>query len=289
MAVRPADISVLLVERIQAAHPEPAVFSEVEADEWPPGALEHLLGANILRPARRAEVMFCPGCDWQCHKPIVVRSTRKERGPQVFIVCDEEPNLGCIAVGPRSLNQYRATLAGISAVVSQLMNLGRPRSSAAGASFLLGTIRGRQGARQVAVCLDAGQLVLRVGGEQESLIRMLRWVDGGLTMDMGHVRRFARRKDRSLALPAPRLSNRIRQKERSRRTKDRNGSIFREAKKRRAATSESWSAIAATIAATALARAADRRPVSAPTVRRIITDMLRLERENSRSKHTTRS
>jgi hypothetical protein len=277
MAVRLVDIPALLVERIEAAHPEPAVFSEVEADDWPPGALAYLRGADILRPATRAEAMPCPGCDWQCHKAVLVRSTSKAREPQAFIVCDEEPNFGRIAVGLRSLGQYRATLASIAAVVSWLMDLERPRSSAAGVFILLGSIPGRQGARQVAVNLDSGRAVLRVGSEQESLVRMLRWADRGLAIDMGHVRRLARRKNRSPALPAPRMSDRTRQKERSRQTRDRNGAILREAKKRRAATSKSWSAVAEDIAATDLARAGRRLPISANTVRRIITDMLRLE------------
>ena len=67
-------------------------------------------------------------------------------------------------------------------------------------------------------------------------------------------------------------------------TEARNNAILREAKKRRAATRESWTTIATAIAATDLSKTGDRRPVGATTVRRIITEMVRRERGNSRSK-----
>src|ERR1700682_1295227 len=74
MAVAVPDITAVVVERIQAAYPRSALFSVAETDDWPDGTLDHLLECGILQHADRAEAVACPGCIWQCHKPIVVRT-----------------------------------------------------------------------------------------------------------------------------------------------------------------------------------------------------------------------
>ena len=287
MVVRPFDIPAVLVERIEFAYPEPALFSGTEIDEWPLEVLQHLLGRCVLRPAHRASALCCPGCGRHCHKPVVVRNTKM--GPLAFIACDEEPDHGRISVPLQSLAQYTATLAGIASLISELMALAPPRSSAGGAVLMLGTIKGRYGPREVSVGLDDGRLTVRVGRQREGVIRILHWIDDRAFVDAAHVRRLANRKDWAQASRTRYLPDRSSQRARTRQTQVRNETIFREAKKRRTATFESWSAIAIAIAATGLAGAADRRAVSAGTVRRIIADMLRREGENSRPKRKPRN
>jgi hypothetical protein len=282
MAVRLTDIPTLLVERVEAAHPEPALFSAAETDAWPSGILEHLLRRSVLRPTHRAEWILCPGCEWQCHKPVVVRTTSKGSKLLAFVACDEEPDHGRISVPLQSLTQYSATLLGMSAFMSELMKLGSPRSTAAGRSILLGTIKGRYGSRAVSVDLRAGRLMLHVGRQQESVTRVLRWIEGRLSMDMEHVRRLAGRKESAHGSKVYYLPDCTKRQARSRQTLARNQAIFREAKKRRVGTGESWTHIAHALAAMDLSKVGDRR-VGAATMRRIITEMSRRERENSRS------
>ena len=135
MVILPSDIPAVLMERIEFAYPGPALFSATETDEWPPGILEHLVGRGILRPAHRVNALCCPGCDWLCHKPVVVRKSSAD--PLPFIACDEQPDHGRIFVPLRSLAQYTATLAGIACFISELMALEPPRSSRGGAVFKL--------------------------------------------------------------------------------------------------------------------------------------------------------
>jgi hypothetical protein len=290
MPVRVADISTILVERIEACHPAPALFSAAETNEWPTGVLEHLLTCGVLLRAARAQTMLCPGCEWQCHKPVVVRTVRTAPRTQAFIACDEEPDHGRISVPLPSLNQYSATLASLSGFFAGLMGRARgpPQSSPSGASFLLGSTKGRHGLRQVSVGLDAGRLLLRVGQQQESVVRILRWNAARLSIDAAHIRRLANRKGAAQRSRTDYTPDRTRQKERSCQTWTRNKRILLEAKKRRAAGGGSWTAIANAIAATKLARTGNRRQTSAATVRRIITEMLRRERENTRSNRKNR-
>jgi hypothetical protein len=206
-----------------------------------------------------------------------VRVASKATEPLAFISCDEEPDHGRISVPLRSLTQYSATLAGMTAFISGLLKLGSPRSSAAGV-LPLGTIKGRHGPRQISVGLAAGRLMLQVGRQQESVVRVLRWAPAGLTIDMTHIQRLANRKEPVQRSRKAYRPDRTKQQEQSRMTEARNKAILREAKKRRAETRESWTTIATAIAATDLSKTGDRRPVSATTVRRIITEMVRRER-----------
>ena len=106
MAIKTADIHRILIERIEGSHPAPALFSATEIDEWPAEALDALLNCGVLQPASRAESAWCPGCEWQCHKTVVVRTGLNSPQTEAFITCDEEPDLGRIAVPTRNLAQY---------------------------------------------------------------------------------------------------------------------------------------------------------------------------------------
>jgi hypothetical protein len=287
MAVKLTDIPALLVERIESAYPAPALFSAVETDDWPEGTLSHLQACGILRYAQRAEVVVCPGCSWQCHKLVVVRSTGTSTGRQAFIVCDEDPDHGRQPVTARSLDQYGATIDGLSAYLAGVVGRKPLASSRHGTSFLLGTVKGRHGSRDVSICLIEGRLFLWVGQHHESLVDTLSWTGDRLLVDMAFVRRLAHRKEPPLRLKAARESDRTRQRARAREKQTRNEAIFREATSRRSAKAGSWSAIASAIAATELAETDRGARLSAATVRRIITEARRRERENFRSDRKT--
>jgi hypothetical protein len=133
-----------------------------------------------------------------------------------------------------------------------------------------------------------GRLYLRVGQQLEDLISALSWTGTRLSVDMNHARRLAHRKEPARESKATRESDRTRQRARAHETQTRNEAIFREAKKQRSAKAASWSAIANAIAATELAKTDRGSRLSAATVRRLITEARRRERENFRSNRKTR-
>lgn len=218
----------------------------------------------------------------------MVRTASVHASTQAFITCNEEPGHGRISVPLLSLVQYGATLSGVCSFIAGQMQLGPPRSSAAGASFLMGTIKGRHGPRQVSVGLDAGRLMLHVGQQQESVVRVLLWVGVGLSIDKKHIQRLANRKDAVSWSHVSRPPDRTMRHKRRRSTGARHEAIFREAKSRHATHQGSWTAIATAIAATDLAKAEQGRRVSAATIRRIVTEKRRSERESSRSNRKSR-
>jgi len=283
MAVTRADLPTIILERIEGSYPGPALFSASEIDDWPQGSLDHLRIHRILHAVQRAEAAVCPGCSRQCHKPVVVRNGGAGVGRRAFIVCDEEPDFGRQPIDLSSLDQYRATVGGLCVLLADQMGLGRVRSSPSGVSFLLGTIRGRYGLREARVGFTAGRLTLEVGKHSAEVAHVLRWSANGLALDMAHVRRLANRKERR----QPQRANRSPQQERSQQTQARNEAIFREARKIRDASGRSWTTIAEEIAATGLPNGGRLRVV-APTVRRILTEMLRIERKDPRSNRKSR-
>jgi hypothetical protein len=273
VAIAAAHIPAILGERIESYHPSPALFGGDEVDRWPPGVLPHLLEAGLLIVAgTRIEAVVCPGCEWSCQKALVVRS--HDTHSKAYVVCDEQPDLGRIAV-ERAVVMF----------VGAYLTASTPRPSRTGSSFYLGTLKGRHGPRELALLLQDGRLTLRVGDHEAALVELLRWEGEALAIDKGHVRRLAARKgyraDRSSARAY--RPDRSRQQERSRRTEKRNRRILQEAKRLRKA-GETWTAISTRIASSSLAQDDQGKRISGATVRRIISGLHTAERENSRSK-----
>lgn len=250
MTIATSDIPNILIERIEGAYPGPALFSARETGDWPAEVLDILLYCDVLRSAVRADSSWCPGCEWQCHKPVVSRTNTVHLETRAFIICDEEPGLGRISIPAPSLVQYEATLSAVCGFIAGRMALGTRTPSAAGASFLLGTIKGRHGLSSVAVGPDSGRLMLRVGRQQEPLAEALLWDRSGLSIDRALVRRLANRKGPAPPLRVSRPPDRTTQQKGVRNTRARHKAIYEEASRRRAAREGNWTAIAATVAET---------------------------------------
>jgi hypothetical protein len=121
MTIATSDIPDILIERIEEAHPGPALFSAWETGEWPAEVLDVLLHCGVLRPASRADSSWCPGCEWHCHKPVVSRTITDHPEIRAFIICDEEPGLDRISIPAPSLVQYGATLSAVCGFVAGRM------------------------------------------------------------------------------------------------------------------------------------------------------------------------
>ena len=223
--------------------------------------------------AYRAESVWCPGCEWQCHKTVVVRTVGERTPSAAFITCDEEPDHGRISVPLRSLVQYAATLSGVSGFLPARWNLGRHDHRPPGRHSSWGPSRAGTGLVRSLLSLDA---------------RAADAAGGPTTGERGPRPALGRRRpiDRQGPYSASRQSQgggiavarvtarRIEPCGVSGRAdaRARHEAIFREAKRRRrGATEDSWTAIATAIAATDLAKAEQGRRLSAATVRRIVT------------------
>lgn len=282
MALKVRDISAVLIERIEAAHPRPAHFEFDETVEWPADVLSSLLKQEVLVEAERAEAITCPGCEQQCRKRVEVRRTGKTR--RAFIMCDEEPNHGRVPVSLESLQLFETDLDRLARLMAKALKSGPPRVSRNLTAYALGTVKGRQGKRPVFIAIEDGQLVLGVGEQREPMTRIIAWGSSELMIDVKHISRLADRKGRASTARYQRAPDRSRQAARKNETRKRDRSIYSQAKRFRTEIGGTWSKVAAEIAGTELAR-----NLTVGRVRRIITEQRRLERENPRSKPRTRN
>ena len=281
--LRPEEVLLAVVERIAAMHPAPAQFSADETAEWPTSVTSALIDARILEVGPRADNMFCRGCDLQCHKPVVVRRTTSGGLPRAFIVCDEAPDYGRVAVSMDQRIVHRATLRAIAALVARSLQIGPERASPTGAAFFLGQMNGRHGSRTVQVQHDRDDLMLCVGQQRETLAAALIWTPVGLAIDIALCRRLVDRKQAQTSAGRSPASDRTWQRTKARETRVRDAAIFREAKRRRAESKAPWKDIAQQIETLKLADG-----ISAARIRRIIAGGRKIEREKSRSIRKTR-
>ena len=142
MTIATSDIPNILIERIEGAYPGPALFSARETGDWPAEVLDILLYCDVLRSAVRANSSWCPGCEWQCHKPVVSRTNTVHLETRAFIICDEEPGLGRISIPAPSLVQYEATLSAVCGFIAGRMALGTQRHPRLGPHSCWGQSRG---------------------------------------------------------------------------------------------------------------------------------------------------
>ena len=268
-------IPAILVERIEASHPARAHFLMTELEDWPEGTLSKLARCGLFQVSDHAEAIVCPGCDWQCHKRIFARKTVVGQ-LLAYIGCDEEPAHGLIFVTDEERARYHTSLSGLARLIADLLGQETPKASASGAVFLLGTVNGRHGTREVSLALDGGRIRLRVGQHSLPLVDILSWDRRGFAIDKKRVRQLAGRK---ISEGVSTRSDRTRQQQRSRVTASRNRAVFLEAKRRRASNGESWSNVSEAIARMELAKSSSGRRLSAASVRRIISHQLRAERE----------
>ena len=268
-------IPAIVVERIEASHPARAHFLMTELEGLPEGALSKLTRCGLFQVSNDAEAIVCPGCDWQCHKRISARKTAAGK-VRAYIVCDEEPAHGVIFVSDQERARYHTSLSGLARLIAALLGKEAPKVLASGAAFLLGTLNGRHGLREVCLALDGGRLTLRVGQHSLPLVEVLKWDGDGFAIDKKRVRQLAGRK---ISERRSARSDRTRQQQRSRATALRDRAIFLEAKRRCALNGESWSNVSEAIARMELAKSSSGRRLSAASVRRILSHQLRAERK----------
>jgi hypothetical protein len=280
MALKTSEIPLLIVERVEASHPAPALFTQYEIDDWPDGVLKALIRCGVLVPAERAETRLCPGCELQCVKPVVVRAVPKLAERRAFILCDEDPALGRIRVNLTGLSQFKTSLALLSRFLATNQKWSTPRSSANGAVFALGQAKGRFGSRQLSIQLDGERLCLKVGDQLCHLATVLRWADDALAVDQAHIMRLLNRKGVTAHGVSHHIADRTAQTAKRKSTASRDREIYKLATKLKRTPGVNTTMAAEQIAKRLIANSPTGSRLSPNRIRRIITEQAKLEREN---------
>jgi hypothetical protein len=288
MAQTRIDLPRLLIERIEAFFPANAMFVQSDSEDWPRGALSSLINAGLLLKAPRAASITCPGCEWQCSKPVVTRQTSSLRGQRAFIVCNEAPDFGRIPISSDALRRFQMSMASISRHIARQLGFKPTKVSVLGASCYLGAFKGRNGSRALYVKIDDGRAILEVGRQAIGLAEALLWTGNDLRIDEAELRRMANRKDLLRSPAASHVADKSRQKARSEQTRKRDRAIYREALALQKVSGASFVTISEQLADRQRVGTASADCLTAGRIRRIITEMRSGERKKKRPERKDR-
>ena len=275
MAIVETDLSRIIIERLEAHYPAPAIFAADEIAEWPDNVLPGLEALGFFQSAERAEVLICDGCHWYCSKPVVFR--QQKAAARAFIVCDEEPDLGRIGVPIERLRQYRATLTLFAAFLRGSFELTSRAPLSAQPPLLLGRVNGRHGQQDVSLLLHDGSIVLQIGMHLNSVVEFLAFRQGRVTANRALLQKFADRKHRAGAARPRYQPDRAKQRKGTSETARRDRAISAEALRLRLETGKNFREISRELAASRRFRETrlGRRPLSHQRIYRIIYDQLK--------------
>ena len=262
-----------IIDRVGAEHPAPAIFFGYEMDEWPTGAMEVLAETGFMIESGRATSAVCTGCEIQCHKHVVVRRLPAGGEGRAFIVCDEEPDHGRIPLRPEHLKRFQASFATVARLAADCLGLSDADFCSRPERFQFGTVRGRNGPREVSLVLRQHQILLLVGQQEQSLTDLLTWKENGVRFDKSQFKRMSDRKLRpSKGLVAGQSATPVGEKIIAERDREivKHGRRLKPHRK-------SWTVVSEEITRMPFISSPkeDLRPIKAPTVRRIIAKLMR--------------
>jgi hypothetical protein len=262
----------IIIERVGAEHPAPAIFFGYETDEWPTGAMEVLAEKRFIIESGRATSAVCTGCGIQCHKDVVVRRLPAGGAGRAFIVCDEQPDHGRIPLRLEHLRRFQASFATVARLAADCLDLSDADLVSRPDHVQFGTVRGRNGLREVSLVLRQHRIALLVGQQEKNLTDLLTWKENGLRFDKSQLKRMADRKVRlSKGLVAGQLATPVREKIIAERDREivKHGRRLKPHRK-------SWTVVSEEIARMPFISSPkeDLRPIKAPTVRRIIAKLM---------------
>lgn len=227
MAISEADLPNIIIERLEAYYPAPAIFSADEIVDWPEGVISELQTTGLIRSTERAENITCDGCHWGCMKPVVVR--KQKASTRAFIVCDEEPDLGRIKVSLEHLQQYLSTLSLLAGFLRVSLGLDARAPLSGPLPLLLGRVKGRYGDHSISLLLCDGKLALQIGSHSRSVIEFLIYRQGQLIANKTLLRKLADRKHNTKQKRPRYQPDRIKQERQASKTARRDRTICKEA------------------------------------------------------------
>lgn len=209
MAIRATDLPQILLDRLGAAAPSPAIFAADELMEWPACAVEVLRRCRLLEETNRATSVVCDGCERGCMKPVAVRARPGgERGARAFVACDEEPDLGRIPVEHQRLLRYSTSLTRLAAFLASALDQDRLLKVGGDGIILLGVLSGRYESRPICLGAKDDEVTLWIGNVSRPLCGVLSWRGGALAVDRKAIRRLADRKPGALTTSVPSTARR---------------------------------------------------------------------------------
>jgi hypothetical protein len=158
--LNPADLVRTVLERLGDAVEGTALYLADEIADWPPGALDALLRANLLKEASPAEAVLCDGCEQQCIRSVLVNQTLDG---QCLCTYDLRADTYIVAIAADRLRRWHSSLILLGGFVARELEISPPRGPIGSDSMVVGSVVGRRGRRTIKVELRGREPVIHVG------------------------------------------------------------------------------------------------------------------------------
>jgi len=156
--------------------------SSAELANWPPSAVAAMKSQQLLRKARPADSVVCPGCEESCTMPVntLPEGTGKA---SFFVVCDKRDDINRVPVSGEDLVQWRSDLEAVCGFVARALEIRRSESASSESGMhAIGVASGSK--RSQMLCLELGNTPLLVAGDGRlPLAELVRFEEGAYVLD----------------------------------------------------------------------------------------------------------
>jgi hypothetical protein len=184
----PLAVIVEVLARIGANSGEAVYIRADELKQWPETAVGNLKSQRLLRKARPANSVVCPGCERECSMPVHTRRTATE-GHVLFVVCDKRADINRVRVSDNQLVRWRCDVDAVCDFIATELRLSRANTARSAELWHIGMASGAR--RSQMLCLRArGFLELIAGDVSAPLSELLVYRDGAYSIDSVGIRQI---------------------------------------------------------------------------------------------------
>jgi hypothetical protein len=165
------------------------LVSAKELGQWPLAAVAAMKSQALLRRARPAASVVCPGCERECVMPVHTL-LGGPRGAVSFVVCDKRGDIDRVPVSAERLTQWRCDTETVCGFIATSLELRRSDQRVADAGLHnVGIAFGDKRWQLLSLKADDG-LVLVAGNSAVPLAELIVYQDGAYSLDVVGVRQL---------------------------------------------------------------------------------------------------
>ena len=171
-----------LLNRLAARRGAPVRITAAELQEWPAAAVDALKRHKLLVRAAPAKSAVCPGCEEACVQRI--HHLADHTHPRLFVLCDRRDDINRVQIPPDRLTQWQCTIPAVCAFVAAALGLRHHQPKAPTAhGWEIGLVQGRRRSQMLHLQATPEGCRLVVHANLLPLVELIRWRDGGFTLD----------------------------------------------------------------------------------------------------------
>ena len=185
----PDDSLTELLAMVGIANGSTIRVSSAELANWPPSAVAAMKSQHLLRKAKPADTVVCPGCEEACTMPVNTLPAGTGKASW-FVVCDKRDDINRVPVSAEDLVQWRSDPEAVCSFIAKTLEIRRSeRATSELGIHAIGVASGSK--RSQMLCLALGSTPLLVAGDGRlPLAELVRFDEGAYVLDTFRVRQL---------------------------------------------------------------------------------------------------